>query len=59
MKALKPNGKAFVVVPDGMLNRQNDRNLRKYILDECCIDGLISLPLNTFLLQIKKRIFFA
>jgi type I restriction-modification system DNA methylase subunit len=54
IKALKPNGKAFVVVPDGMLNRQNDKNLRKYILDECCIDGLISLPLNTFFTTNKK-----
>jgi type I restriction-modification system DNA methylase subunit len=54
IKALKPNGKAFVVIPDGMLNRQNDKNLRKYILDECFIDGLISLPLNTFFTTNKK-----
>jgi type I restriction-modification system DNA methylase subunit len=54
IKALKPGGKAFVVVPDGMLNRQNDKNLRKYILNECLIDGLISLPLNTFFTTNKK-----
>ncbi|GMO64970.1 MAG: hypothetical protein Ta2A_12910 [Treponemataceae bacterium] len=54
IKALKPAGKAFVVVPDGMLNRQSDKNLRKYILDKCCIDGLISLPLNTFFTTNKK-----
>lgn len=54
VKALKPNGKAYVVIPDGMLNRQNDKNLRKYILDECFIDGLISLPLNTFFTTNKK-----
>ncbi|MDR1901051.1 MAG: N-6 DNA methylase [Treponema sp.] len=54
IKALKPNGKAFVVIPDGMLNRQNDKNLRKYILDECFIDGIISLPLNTFFTTNKK-----
>jgi type I restriction-modification system DNA methylase subunit len=54
IRALKPNGKAFVVIPDGMLNRQNDKNLRKYILDECFIDGLISLPLNTFFTTNKK-----
>jgi type I restriction-modification system DNA methylase subunit len=54
IKALKPNGKAFVVIPDGMLNRQNDKNLRRYILDECFIDGLISLPLNTFFTTNKK-----
>ncbi|OAV75802.1 putative type I restriction enzymeP M protein [Bacteroidales bacterium Barb7] len=54
VKALKPNGKAYVVIPDGMLNRQNDKNLRNYILDECFIDGLISLPLNTFFTTNKK-----
>jgi type I restriction-modification system DNA methylase subunit len=54
IKALKNGGKAFVVVPDGMLNRQNDKNLRQYILDECFIDGIISLPLNTFFTTNKK-----
>lgn len=54
IRALKPGGKAFVVVPDGILNRQNDKNLRKFISDECNIDGLISLPLNTFFTTNKK-----
>lgn len=54
VRALKPGGKAFVVIPDGILNRQNDKNLRKFILDECYIDGLISLPLNTFFTTNKK-----
>ena len=31
VKALKPNGKAFIVVPDGIFNRQNDKNLFKTI----------------------------
>ncbi|ETO01396.1 Type I restriction-modification system methyltransferase subunit [Reticulomyxa filosa] len=34
VKALKPNGKAFIVLPDGIFNRQHDKNLRKYILEE-------------------------
>ncbi|MCD4744165.1 MAG: N-6 DNA methylase [Desulfobacteraceae bacterium] len=54
IRALKPNGKAFVVVPDGILNRQNDKHLRKFILDECCLDGLISLPIKTFFTTPKK-----
>jgi len=54
IRALKPNGKAFVVVPDGIFNRQNDKNLRQFIIDECCIDGIISLPLNTFFTTNKK-----
>jgi type I restriction-modification system DNA methylase subunit len=54
IRALKPGGKAFVVVPDGIFNRQNDKNLRQYILDECFIDGIISLPLKTFFTTQKK-----
>ncbi|MDR1348856.1 MAG: N-6 DNA methylase [Prevotellaceae bacterium] len=54
VRALKPGGKAFVVVPDGIFNRQNDKNLRQYILDECFIDGIISLPLKTFFTTQKK-----
>jgi type I restriction-modification system DNA methylase subunit len=54
IRALKPRGKAFVVVPDGIFNRQNDKNLRQYILDECFIDGIISLPLKTFFTTQKK-----
>ncbi|MDR0829757.1 MAG: N-6 DNA methylase [Prevotellaceae bacterium] len=54
IRALKPSGMAFVVVPDGIFNRQNDKNLRQYILDECFIDGIISLPLKTFFTTQKK-----
>jgi len=54
IKALKPNGKAYIIVPDGILNRQNDKNLRKFIVDECYIDGVISLPIKTFFTTPKK-----
>jgi len=54
IRALKPGGKAFIVVPDGIFNRQNDKNLRQFIIDECFIDGIISLPLNTFFTTNKK-----
>lgn len=54
VRALKPNGRAFVVVPDGIFNRQNDKYLRQFITDECYIDGIISLPLNTFFTTSKK-----
>jgi len=54
VRALKPGGKAFVVVPDGIFNRQNDVKLRKFFLDECFIDAIISLPLNTFFTTNKK-----
>ena len=54
IRALKPNGKAFIIVPDGILNRLNDKNLRKFIRDECYIDCIISLPTKTFFTTIKK-----
>ncbi|MCK5720487.1 MAG: N-6 DNA methylase [Thiomargarita sp.] len=59
IKALKPGGKAFVVIPDGILNRQNDKNLRQFILNECYIDGIISLPLKTFFTTSKKTYILA
>lgn len=54
IKALKPNGKAFIIVPDGIFNRQNDKNLRQFITDKCYIDGIISLPSKTFFNTPKK-----
>ena len=36
VRALKPGGKAFIVVPDGIMNRSNDKKLRNFILDEVC-----------------------
>lgn len=54
VKALKPNGKAFIIVPDGIFYRQNDKNLRQFLLDECYIDGIISLPKKTFFTTSKK-----
>lgn len=59
IRALKPGGKAFVVVPDGILNRSNDKRLRDFILDECFIDAVISLPLNTFFTTNKKTYIMA
>lgn len=56
VRALKPGGKAFVVVPDGIMNRSNDKRLRDFILDECDIDAVISLPINTFLPRTRKLI---
>jgi len=54
IKSLKKNGKAFIIIPDGILNRNADYKLRKFILDNCNIDALISLPTNTFFRNSKK-----
>lgn len=59
IKSLKSNGKALIVVPDGIFNRQNDKNLRQYILDNCYIDAIISLPLRTFFTTPKKTYILA
>ncbi|MDR0296562.1 MAG: SAM-dependent methyltransferase [Rickettsia sp.] len=59
IKALKKGGKAFIVVPDSIFNRQNDKNLRQYILDSCYIDAIISLPLKTFFTTKKKTYILA
>lgn len=44
VRALKPGGQAFIVVPDGIMNRSNDKKLRDFILEKCYIDAVISLP---------------
>lgn len=59
VRALKPNGKAFVVVPDGIMNRSNDKKLRNFILDNCYVDAVISLPLNTLFTTNKKTYILA
>ena len=59
VRSLRPGGKAFVVIPDGIMNRSNDKRLRDFILDECEIDAVISLPLNTFFTTSKKTYILA
>lgn len=59
IRALKPGKKAFIVVPDGIMNRSNDKKLRDFILDQCNIDAVISLPLNTFFTTNKKTYILA
>ena len=59
IKALKPNGKAYIVVPDGIFNRKNDKKLREYIKSECFIDAIIALPEKTFFTTPKKTYILA
>lgn len=59
VRALKPGKKAFIVVPDGIMNRSNDKKLRDFILDQCNVDAVISLPLNTFFTTNKKTYILA
>jgi len=59
VRCLKPSKKAFVIIPDGILNRSNGNNLRKFIKDQCIIDGIISLPTNAFYTTPKKTYILA
>lgn len=59
IRSLKKGGKAFVVVPDGILNRLNDKKIRRFILDECYLDAIISLPVKTFFSTPKKTYILA
>jgi type I restriction-modification system DNA methylase subunit len=59
IRSLKPSRKAFVIIPDGILNRLNDNKLRAFIKKECIIDGIISLPVNAFYTTSKKTYILA
>nr|MBG6243523.1 hypothetical protein [Candidatus Symbiopectobacterium sp. Dall1.0] len=45
--ALKPGGKAFVIVPQGMLTR-TETGTKSAVLSECNLIASIALPKNTF-----------
>jgi len=45
--SLKPGGRAFVVVPTGVLTR-SETAVKEYLREYCVVDGIISLPERTF-----------
>lgn len=59
IRNLKKGGKAFVIIPDGLFNRLYDKKIRKFILDECYLEGIISLPVKTFFSTPKKTYILA
>ena len=54
IRSIKPNKKALVVIPDGILYRIYGDKIRQMILDECIVDAIISLPIKTFYKTPKK-----
>lgn len=54
IRSLKDDGQAFIIVPEGFMYRIKDNGLRVFMLEECIINGIISLPLNTFFSTNKK-----
>lgn len=59
VRELAPNGRAFIIVPDGFLYRPADKELRRFILEQCYLDGIISLPVKTFYTTSKKTYIIA
>lgn len=54
ISALKPGGHAFIVIPDGLLARVSGKRLRDYILEQCCLNAIVSLPKKTFFANEKQ-----
>jgi len=50
INSLRPGGKAFIIIPDGILGRivSSSKKLREYILENCYLDAIVSLPVRTF-----------
>lgn len=50
MSALKPKGRAVIVVPNGFLFRTGpDKHIRRKLLEQFRVEGVISLPAGTFM----------
>ncbi len=48
VRSLKKGGRAFILVPDGILARVGGKKLRDHIARECYLDAVVSLPVRTF-----------
>lgn len=48
VNSLKVGGRAFVIIPDGILGRGNGNKLRDFILERCFLEGIVALPPRTF-----------
>ena len=48
VRSLRKGGRAFVIIPDGILARVGGKKLRDHILRECYLDAIVSLPVRTF-----------
>ena len=48
IRLLRPGGKLFVVIPEGILSNKLDHRIRRYILDTCIVMAVIRLPQDAF-----------
>lgn len=58
-KVFEERGKAYVLIPDGILARTGGKKLRNHILSECFLDAIISLPRRTFFANFKHTYILA
>mgnify|MGYP004558713477 FL=1 len=54
IKSLKKGGEANIILPDGIFTNIANDKLKKFILDTCYIESIISLPVGTFFNTPKK-----
>ena len=54
LKSLAFGGTANIVLPDGIFFNSNNKKLKEYIIKNCYLEGIISLPVNTFFNTPKK-----
>lgn len=58
IRSLKFGGTANVVLPDGIFTNLGNTNLKEFILRQCWIESIISLPVNSFFNTPKKTYIF-
>ena len=54
VKSLKRGGRAYVIIPDGILARVLGKKLRDHILYECFLDAIVCLPPRTFFANFEQ-----
>ncbi|CCX37376.1 type I restriction-modification system methyltransferase subunit [Clostridium sp. CAG:1013] len=54
VRSLKYGGTANIVLPDGIFTNLGNTELKKFILRNCFIESIISLPINSFFNTPKK-----
>ena len=59
VKSLKKDGKAYIIIPDGILGRIHGGKLRRHILRECYLDAVVSLPARTFFANFERTYILA
>jgi len=48
VRNLKEGGRAFIIIPNGILHVIQNKDLRLHVLNKCYINCIISLPIKTF-----------